>query len=139
MKRNELFPKSVYVIILDEKPIYVGSTISTLKKRIAEHRCSRTYPLLRERREDIEIYEIDKITCSYDLWKENYWIQYYRAEGYDLINKDTPLFLDYTSTGKQTKKTYNKQYNTEYYRGWRERNREKYREYMREYKRSHKN
>lgn len=139
MKRNQLFPKIVYVIILDEKPIYVGSTFCTLKKRIAEHRCSRTYPILRERREDIEIFEIDTITCSYELWKENYWVQYYRSLGYNIINKATPLFLDYISTGKQTKKTYNKEYATEYYRQWRERNHEKYTEYQRNYKRAHKN
>jgi hypothetical protein len=137
MKNRKKLPKSVYVIMMDEKPIYVGSTTQKIEYRLAVHKC--VHPYISQHRDEVSIFEIDVIKSLDELWKENYWIDYYVSLGFNLLNKQKALWLEYEKSGDAIGFNYNKEYATEYYRMWREKNKLKWRNYMKEYKRKESN
>lgn len=149
MKKTNKFPRTVYLIKLNfDTPIYVGSTSIGKEKRLAQLKCKGA--LTPFKNQILTVEEIDTISSVEDLYKEYYWICYYRFLNPDLVNKNKALWLDYE--GQMTSKEYfniqyknyrknNKEYVREYCREFynkkRKENPEKYREYMREYMRNY--
>ena len=117
---------------------YVGSCIVTLKQRLSLHKsskkCSSRYIL---ERGDYNINLIEEYSCNNNdelRMREQYWIDKYRREGKNVINKQNA----YRSENQL--ETYQKEYQKcrkpriEYQREYREKNREKHNEYKREFR-----
>jgi hypothetical protein len=126
-------PRVVYHIILDNTPIYVGSTSGSLSHRLCNHKNSPYHSLLRDRRDDLSMEVIDNINTPEELYKEGYHINRLRNEGVELLNVQNPEWRDYS--GKY--ETYNQTYTREFYQTWRIVNKEKYNEYQKEYMRNY--
>lgn len=134
MKLNAKFPRKVYRLILSGETVYVGSiSTKSLKQRLGTHKMGYTHPILRERKDDLSIEQIDIIETEQELYKEQYWIDYYRNQGCKLLNKVSQLFISQS-------KEYNNQHQKEYskknpdkikeaQKKWRDNNKEKIKEW----------
>lgn len=74
----------IYVILRDEKPIYVGSTWRGFERRFREHIAGKKFLIS----DSIKVLEVAVNDCRFIAEKK--WLRHFLAKGFEMLNRTDP-------------------------------------------------